>query len=218
MGSAMNEPTTDQLQLILRMHRWKTAFFGLVILLAGLIIGASAAVIFFKPFAPSAPRDIEFVNAQTMAALQDNLQLDAAQRERIRAIFASHFAAIDGIRTEARPRIAGEMNALYDEVFSVLDGPQRERWRQIMDRLGEDFAGPHQQRGPRGPGYGGGRGAGPGRGPMCRPFDYWEQGPPAGREGWLRRGGPRPFGPTDPRMPATAADPNSALDNAARPQ
>ncbi|MBE0536099.1 MAG: periplasmic heavy metal sensor [Phycisphaerae bacterium] len=197
----MNEQTTDQLQLILRMHRWKTAFFGLVILLAGLIIGASAALMYRKPPERTLPQGIESVNDRTLAALQQELQLDPAQRERIRAIFAKHFKAIEDIRTEARPRIARHMNALYEEVFSVLDGPQRDKWRQSMDRLGEDLAGRRQQRGPRGPGYGPGRGAGPGpggRGPMRRPFDYWEQQ----QEGRLPYG-PRRTNPQGPPAPAS---------------
>ncbi len=195
MGGTISENNAEHLQLILRMHRWKMAFFGLIILLAGLIIGASAAVIVFKPLEPSLPRDIEFVNERTMAALRQELQLDPAQRERIREIFARHFKAIDDIRTEARPRIAREMNALYEEVAAVLDGWQRDKWRDSMIRLGEDIAGPHQ-RGPRGPGYGQGRGVGPnGRGPMRRPFDYWERqatpGPPVNRDARLRQSQPQ---------------------------
>jgi hypothetical protein len=203
MGGTMNQQNAEQLQLILRMHRWKTAFFGLVILLAGLIIGASSAVIFLKPFDPTPPKGIEFVNEYTMASLQHELQLSPPQREQIRAIFGRRFRAVDEIRREARPRIAGEMNALYEEVSSVLDGPQRDKWRDSMTRLGEDFAGP--QRGPRGPGYGGGRGPGPnGRGPMRRPFDYWERQQPPGpaREGHLYSNPPR-GNPAQPPEPET---------------
>jgi hypothetical protein len=192
------------------MHRWKTAFFGLVILLAGLVIGASAAAIYLRQFRPGVAPGIESVNDRTLAALQQELQLDPAQRERIRSILARRLEAIDEIRAEARPRIAREMNELYEEVFAVLDGPQRVKWRESMIRLDEHFRGPHGRG--RGMGFGGGRGmgAGPnGRGAMRRPFDYWQQqGPPPDREGGPPYGGVRQV----PQQP-DASTPQPEADN-----
>ena len=192
MGDTMNESQNQQIQLLNRLHRWRLAFFGTIILIAGIIIGAAATTIISTASVTEIPKGIEHVNKRSLEKLKRQLQLSPEQSEQITVIFNDHMKALNAIREKAKPQIASQMNSLYTEVREILDDKQQQIWEKSIHRLRDDFKrGPKRirQRGRRGREHGG-----PGRDrqpPEHRPFNMWEGQPEEGRP-MRRHRGPGP--------------------------
>jgi Spy/CpxP family protein refolding chaperone len=193
----MNEQSNEQLQLLKKMHRWRLAFFGIVILAAGMVIGAAVAMVYKTAVTVQHPEGIEFVDTHTMKRLKRDLDLTEEQSHQIGKIFNDHMKSLSDIRRQARPQIAEEMNALYTDVLEVLDDNQQEKWKKSIRRLREHI-GSRRGRGRKGDGSGRGmRSREHGGRWQHRPFEMWEQkgdgdGPMRrGRGGGMR---PRPDG------------------------
>lgn len=172
----MTEQYDQQLLLLRRSHRWKLAFFGLVILIAGVVIGAGLTLMTVGRPQRHFPAGLEAVNEQMIRGLQHALELTDSQQAQVEAIITKHIEALRDVREQARPRIAKEMNLLYEEVRSILDERQRQIWDQQILQLQNRL---WQPRG-AGPGEGPGPGRGPGPhgpGPLHRPFRFWEEQP-----------------------------------------
>ncbi len=208
----MSDLTNEHIQMIQRAQRWKMAFFGIIILLAGVIIGAGSALILKPAPKDTAPSSIEFMNKRIIRNLQKDLNLKGDQAREVTAIVEKHLGKLHEIRQQARPKMAEIMDALHTEVLTVLDENQKEKWQQSIERLSDSFTkGGHGQRGrygggkkmghggpgrrgggqmaPGGGGFGGPgggpgsmRGPGGGRNRPHRPFDSW--GPPSGQDGY----------------------------------
>jgi len=117
------------------MHRWRMAFFGLVILLAGIVIGGAASLLVvwrvsMKPM-PGPERSAD----RMIQGLRHELRLSPAQREQIEPIIHRHMERLDQIRREARPLIEGQLRQMNDEIAPLLDDQQRMMWRQMQQRL-----------------------------------------------------------------------------------
>jgi len=175
MGGTM---TDNEKILYRRAQQWKMAFFSLVILIAGILIGSGVTLIAVRERIPQPVMDIEAVNEHVLGRLQEQLNLNTDQREQIRDIFAKHIRALRQIRQQARPKVAQEMNDLHMEVMAILDEEQQQIWQQNINRLRNRFlSGRGPGRGPGGSGRGRRNGSGPhGPFPPHRPFEFWEQG------------------------------------------
>lgn len=213
MGRTMNEQSNDQVQLLNKIHRWRLAFFGIVILIAGIVIGAAVAMIYKAAVPPQHPDGIEFVDAHSLQRLRRELNLSDKQSNQIEKIFNGHLKTLNDIRSKARPKIAEEMNSLYTDVVEILDEQQREKWKKSIHRLREDLSG--QPKGfRRGMGRQGKNRPDGHEGPgwQQRPFNMWDQeqndegsmrrrkGPGMGPGSGMRQGpgmgpGPDGFGP-----------------------
>lgn len=137
MGRTMNEQYNDQIQLLKKVHRWRLAFFGIIILIAGIVIGAAGAMIYKASAFPEPPKGIEFVNANSMKRLKRELNLSEEQSVKIEKIFNDHLKVLSDIRKQARSQIAEEMNGLYADVLKILDKQQQEQWDKSIQRLRE---------------------------------------------------------------------------------
>ena len=183
----MNESQNQQIQLLKRLHRWRLAFFGTVILMAGIIIGAAVAMIINTASVADYPKGVEHINNRSLEKLKRQLQLSPEQSEQITEIFQDHMKALNAIRQKAKPQIASQMNSLYTEVRETLDDEQQQIWQKSIHQLRDNFThGPKRfhQRGGRE--YGGsGRGQQP---PDHRPFNMWEGKPEPGRPMQRHRG------------------------------
>ncbi len=181
MGNTMNEQNNEQIELVINAQRWKMAFFGLIILIAGVFIGAVLSPAVMPRPAAHLP-GVESVNKGMIRRLQEDLNLSPEQTRQVSEICNKHIQALNDIRRQARPKIAEQMNELYSEVASVLDEDQQELWKQSMDRLTKRFSGRQRRnrRGRRGPGGPGGE-RGPGANGQFRhrnrPFDFWQEEP-----------------------------------------
>ena len=167
MGDAMNQTEKDSLLLTTqRLHRWRMAFFGLVILLAGVAIGASLTFIVGRRTFGSGQPGPERASIRMIRDMRRHLRLSPQQAEEIEPILKKHMEALHQIRTAVRPQIIQQLELMNDEISSVLDEQQKSLWQQHLRRLQRDL-----QKGP-GPRH---------RGPPPPPGENrrsWRRSPP----------------------------------------
>jgi hypothetical protein len=170
------ESSDSSIVAMQKLHRWRMAFFGLVILLAGVVIGATLTLLLThridRPHIPPPP---EFAAEQMVGRLDRQLNLSDEQMKQLEPILRKHMQKLNDIRMEARPRITEQLQIMNEEISSVLNEDQRQLWQRHLQRLQADL----RQRPRR-------RRAGP------------EQPPRPGRE---RFGPPPPGVPNEPPPP-----------------
>jgi hypothetical protein len=153
MGDTMSDNQVNENQNIyqIKMHRWRMAFFGLVILLAGIIIGGAASllVVWRVPIGPM-PGPERVADRMIQGLLQE-LRLSPQQRQQIEPIIRRHMERIDQIRKEARPQIEGHLRQMNEEIMPILDDQQRMMWIQMQQRLPMEQPSPGQMRPMLGP-------------------------------------------------------------------
>jgi len=211
-------PTVDQLQ---KLHRRRMALFGLVILIAGIAIGAAFAVILIPRQEPlRGPDDPVWSSLMMAGRLEHVLDLTPEQKEKIRLISKTAFDALHAIQKKAKPDIEKIVEDMNKKISDALTPEQRLKWQQELEEFKRRFR-EGWRRGGRRPSEGGpgsGRRRGPDdpnrsrRGPGWRPDDPnrpWNgprQGPgdPNRPRDSFRRG-PGSFGPgfdpDDPNRP-----------------
>lgn len=130
---------TDELahpvELLKRMLYWRMAFFSIVILLAGIAIGASGAYIWLarQKARPTPPPTVS-VN-RIMHRLQSQLKLTPAQTARIRPLLHQCLIQLEEVRNQARPQINQHLRQMNRGIVAVLDNQQKRKWRGIAKRL-----------------------------------------------------------------------------------
>ena len=197
MGGAMsNKETIDNppVNCIDKLHCCRMAFFGVVILVAGVVIGGASMMILAPDKLMKPPRGPEFGSQRMIPPLRRELGLSPEQEEKIKPILDSHMEKLDEIRMEARSEIEEALTQMNKGISDILTEDQRQIWQRSLDRLDREFhrGGPRRGGGPRGPGFRGGRQEGF-RGGQS---DRFRQGP-----------GPGPFGPhRPPRGPNSPRD------------
>ena len=159
----MNEIEKDNLILaIQQMHRWRMSFFGLVILLAGIAIGASVMLFLGRHGPMTAPPGPEIAGERMIRDLRRHLRLSSDQADKIGPILQKHMQALHEIRMNVRPQIVEQLQLMNDEISALLSEQQESLWQRHFQRLQRDLregAGPHRA-GPHGgppPHKGGGR-------------------------------------------------------------
>lgn len=177
--------TTSPHDFLTQMHRWRMAFFGLVILLAGTAIGASLMFL-ARPGAVPPPPPPDDAADILLEAEQHRLDLSPEQMQQLRPVFSKYMHQLEEIRLAAHEQITEQLRLMNEEVSSALDEQQRPRWRQDVQGLHRRF----RPRSPRGR-----RGRSPGEGYQRR-----RGGSP---EDFRRGPGPfgRPRGPDEPNRP-----------------
>jgi hypothetical protein len=183
MGNAMNEiekPDNLEISYLQKLYRWRIAFFGVVILLAGIVIGGSSMLILMPQRLMRPSPGPEFNSMRMIPPLRRDLGLTSEQSEKIKPILDKHMEKLHEIRMDARTEIGETLGQMNKEISAVLTDRQKQIWQRGLDRLeGELHRG-----GPR-------RGEGAG-GPRYR----------RGEQERFRRGpGPGPFGPQRPPGP-----------------
>jgi hypothetical protein len=230
MGGAMTQaettqtPTIDQLQ---KLHRRRMALFGLVILVAGIAIGAASTVILIPHDKTiSGPGDPEWASLMMVGRLGDVLDLTPQQLEETRLISKTAFEVLGEIQAKAKPEIDEVVKDMNIKILEILTPEQREKWQRELDDFNRRFS-EGWRRGGRGPGSGRRRGPGdpnrsrrgPGKHPddPNRPWNGPRQGPndPNRPRDGFRRGtgsfGPS-FGPDDPNRPRGGFDREAMRD------
>jgi Spy/CpxP family protein refolding chaperone len=144
-------PNVDYMR---KLHRWRMAFFGLVILLAGLVIGISSTLMVVRhgervhPWGPGFPS-----GTIIMRDLQRYLDLSPEQVKKIEAIVKKRMQKLEQLREEARPKVAEQLKLMNEEISAVLTEEQRRDWQQNWKREFHRFQRPPRPGGPR-PGEG----------------------------------------------------------------
>jgi len=190
MGSpiSQNESSESPTVLLQRLHHWRMAFFGMVILLAGMLSGAAVTLLIVGHLGPKGPAWSVHAVRLLLERLTGPLHLTADQRQQIEPILKSHMTRLDQIQGDGQKAVAEELRRMTQEVAGVLTEDQMRLWERLfLDLPGSMRHIPQEL----GPGYG--------RGPA--PRGGWG-GPPAGR------GGP-PHMPVPSRTPDTNAVPHN---------
>jgi len=171
MGSAMNpnESSENPTVLLRRLHHWRMAFFGVVILLAGMLGGAAVTLLLVGQARPHPVIDDRALVEPMIGRLSGPLHLTPEQRQQVEPVLQRHMARLGQIRSDGQKAIAEELRLMSQEMAGVLTEDQMHLWeRFFLDLPGSVRHIPQEL----GPGYG--------RGPA--PPGGW-RGPPAGRGG-----------------------------------
>ncbi len=132
--TASNE-LAHPVELLKRMLYWRMAFFSVIILLAGMAIGASGAYIWLsKQKAKPTPPPAVSVN-RVMRRLHAQLNLTPAQVAQIRPLLRQCLAQLDEVRNQARPQINQHLRQMNQGITAVLDEKQKQQWKGIARRL-----------------------------------------------------------------------------------
>lgn len=179
------DPSANPTAALRRMHRFRMAISGLVILVAGMTLGVAGTLLVVKPNEPRPP-DIDNAVVMMLMRFRGELNLTDEQVEQIETILRDHFHQLEALRAEARPKIERALQDMKNQISAVLTEQQRADWQRLTDRLDMEFR-RGMRRGPGGPGGPGRPGDGP-RGDWPRRPDRFE--PDGGGRPW----GPRPEG------------------------
>ena len=171
-NETINNPAVS---LLNKAHYWRMAFFGLVILVAGVIIGGSSMLIFAPKKLINPPPGPEFRSRRMIPPLSRDLGLAPEQAEKIKPILDKHMQKLDAIRIEARQEIAETLKQMNQEIAAILTEEQQQLWQRELDRLQRELrGGPRWGEGPGGPRFRGGQQERPRRSPGPGPFGRGE--------------------------------------------
>jgi gas vesicle protein len=181
-NETINNPAVSFLN---KAHYWRMAFFGLVILVAGAIIGGSSMLIFAPKKLIKPPPGPEFRSLRMIPPLSRDLGLAPEQAEKIKPILDKHMQKLDTIRIEARQEIAETLKQMNQEIAAILTDQQQQLWQRELDRLQGELrgGGPRWGEGPGGPRFRGGQQERPRRGPGPFGPRYRPAGPNTPQDG-----------------------------------
>lgn len=164
MGDSMSQPENLDSPTILlqRIHRWRMAFFGLVILIAGLTTGAATTLLVLQYTHPRTRAGGERPSGVMLDRIIPRLRLSREQAEKVGPILRRHMQRLEEIREQGRTEIAKELETMDEQMATVLSQDQQRLWRDLMrglpgqfergrGKLGQGSQGPF---GPRGGGQG----------------------------------------------------------------
>lgn len=146
----------DPFVLLQRIHRWRMAFFSVIILLAGTVIGASGMFIWnrhrlAKPRPQPLLTKADGAQKKTAAAnpappwvvmgnkLDRHLELSDEKNKELIRILRQHWTQLNKIKLEARPKIREALLSMNEKVLALLNEKQKNLWRQDFRRLQQQF-------------------------------------------------------------------------------
>jgi len=130
-----NEDLASPAMLLKRALYWRMAFFSVIILLAGVAIGASGMFMWrskHKPV-PETPQTVTLNRA--MRQLSSQLKLTKPQAEQIKPMLRKCVASLEQVRKKARPQIKQHLRQMNNGIASVLNDTQTRRWKKYEKRL-----------------------------------------------------------------------------------
>ncbi len=132
------KPTEDLANPALLLKRalyWRMAFFSIIILLAGIAIGASGMFLWCsnqKP-KPAVPQTVTISRA--MRRLEYQLKLNKPQAEQIRPMLRRCVVALEQVRKKARPQINQHLRRMNQGIATVLEANQMKQWKRYEKQL-----------------------------------------------------------------------------------
>ncbi len=161
MGNVMKQADANEnpTAILRRLHRWRMAFFGLVILLAGITLGLAGTLIAVRPERRPRAMPSDMAVRLLLGRFHDELRITPEQEEQLRTILQTRMKKLDEIREKARPEIEKQLEAMKGEVGKVLTADQQRRWEEMLKGVERMFQ-RGMRRGPGGPGRPGGPGEG----------------------------------------------------------
>jgi len=185
MGGTMSQnQTTDNtiVSQINKAHMWRMAFFGLIILIAGIAIGGSSMLIFAPDKIMKPPRGPEFASGRMVGQLHRELRLSPEQAEKIEPILKEHMETLHNIRIDAQDEIGKALEKMNKQISSILTERQKRMWESSLHRVQSPLRGGGQRwgEGPGGPRRRGGQQERPRRGPGQGSSPFGPRRRPAG--------------------------------------
>ena len=186
-NQTINNPAVSHIN---KAHTRRMIFFGLIILISGIVIGGSSMLIFAPKKLIRPPHAPEFASVRMVDQLHRELRLSPEQAEKIEPVLKEHMETLNNIRIDAQDQIGEALEQMNEQISSILTDRQKRMWEARLRHLQSPLRGG----GPR-------RGEGPGGGRFRR-----------GEQERFRRGpGPGPFGPR--RRPAGPNMPEDGMNN-----
>ena len=139
-----NSANSEQIRQIKKVFFWRTAFFGLVILASGIIIGGASMFILDTQKLTAPPPGEEFGNI--MPRLRRNLGLTQEQVNNIRPLLNKYLQKLEEIRQDARIDITSTLTEMNRDVSPILAENQKSIWEGELIRLQNNLA-PSRPRG-----------------------------------------------------------------------
>ncbi len=118
-----------------RRRFWINALLALLIFLSGAIVGGGTSLIVLRNRVTHSIRHPEEGPARIAARLRSKFGLTAEQAEKIETIIRRRQKALMAIRKEFQPRVVKELDGVEEEVGETLAPAQREKWREMFERL-----------------------------------------------------------------------------------
>jgi hypothetical protein len=144
---------------IIRPQRYQMAFWGLVILIGGIAIGAATTVMVVGRGSGEPMRGFPVAAQRMVEGMARELQLTPEQQRLIEPLVKQHMAKLDEIRSKAQPQITEQFKLMHDEIAKILTPEQLMLWEARLKRIPEDFRPPmppdgqrFRDGGPEGPG------------------------------------------------------------------
>jgi hypothetical protein len=139
MGNVMENSeknTNINIEHIKKVYFWRSAFFGLVILVAGIAIGGAVmSILAANKETPNQAREYESL----MPRLTRILGLKQPQINKIKPILDGHMQHLQEIREDARFDIVNTLEQMNREIFPILGENQKIVWQQELLRIQRGF-------------------------------------------------------------------------------
>jgi hypothetical protein len=113
------------------MTRVRTILIGLLLLLLGGAITLALEHAVVRHHAPGSPSTL---HATLLDQMDSTLQLTAAQRDSVHAIFLRHQSLVDSVWGSMNVRMQATMDSVHRELIRVLEPGQREALHEWIGR------------------------------------------------------------------------------------
>lgn len=117
----------------------KSILLGLVILAAGIAIGASVTFISMQRQRERFGREPEVFAEQMLPRLGRELHLTPEQRRQLEPILRNYHETLNDIRASARPQVVQQLEEMNKDILAVLDEHQKQIWQRKARRIQEQF-------------------------------------------------------------------------------
>ncbi len=119
----------------------KPILFSALILISGIVIGAGLTLIITGNLdaQKSLPPGPEYMSGRMVKRIAGELKLSPQQQDQLKPIIQRHMKAMDDIRRQASPEISKELKQMNEEILNILDEPQKEIWKDRVQRMQEHF-------------------------------------------------------------------------------
>lgn len=129
----LEKNTNNNIEHIKKVYFWRSAFFGLIILVAGIAIGGALMSIVAAHKMTQKPSTPEYNSL--MPRMIQILGLEQPQINKIRPILDKHMRHLNEIREDARVDIANTLEQMDKEINPLLGEMQKNVWSNELIRI-----------------------------------------------------------------------------------
>jgi hypothetical protein len=134
----LEKNSSDNIEHLKKIYFWRSAFFGLVILTAGIVIGGASMSIFASHNIGSSPPPRQYGNL--IPRLTRTLGLTQQQIDKIKPILDKNMQKLWDIREDARIDIVNTLDQMNKEIAPILAENQKLVWSNELLRIQRDVS------------------------------------------------------------------------------